>query len=164
VRLTLIGQAPSRETDGKPPFTGRCGAFLAGLMGTTQERMLEDHEFLNVLDRFPGKGINGDLFPRDKAEIAARGILPSLRGKVVILLGSNVARAFGAKSFTYYEKYEIRDPANRSEIIVPLMVVVPHPSGVVRHWNIPQNREIARKFFAEILAFEKTSKPSILEL
>lgn len=152
MKLTMIGQAPSRETNGKPPFTGKCGVFLASLMGISQEEMLAQHEMLNVLDYWPGKGLGGDKFPMPLAKIAARKMLESLRNKPVILLGSNVARAFGAKRFRYLEHYEIRDPQHSSEIIVPFMVVVPHPSGVNRWWNRPESRDVARKFFGELLA------------
>jgi uracil-DNA glycosylase len=147
MKLLIVGQAPSRETEGKPPFTGKCGAFLAELMGTTQDEMLEANEFINVLSHWPGKGINGDKFPVTEATISAQKLLPTMRGRRVILLGANVARAFGAKNFRYFERYEIRNPAKISDTIVPFMVVVPHPSGRNRYWNKPEHRENAKKFF-----------------
>ncbi len=49
MRIQFVGQAPSSESDGMPPFTGRCGKFLAEvLLGTTQEQMLLDHDFVNI--------------------------------------------------------------------------------------------------------------------
>jgi len=152
MKLTMIGQAPSRETDGQPPFTGKCGVFLAMLMCITQDEMLAQHEMLNVLQKWPGKGIGGDKFPMVDAKIAAKKMLPSLRNKPVILLGANVARAFGAKNFAYGQYYEIRDPEHPSDIVVPFMAVIPHPSGVNRYWNRPENRDAVRKFFVELLA------------
>lgn len=151
-KYIFIGQAPSRETDGKPPFVGKCGAFLAGLMGLSQDEMLSQHEFINLLPRWPGKGVNGDLFPIIQARAAAKKLLPSLFGRRVILLGSNVARAFGATSFQYYAgPYEVHDLEDSNKITIPWLVVIPHPSGVNRHWNNPTSRDVARKFFVEIL-------------
>ncbi len=152
MRLLLIGQAPSRETEGKPAFSGKCGSFLANLMGTTQAQMLADHDFVNVLDYWPGKGINGDKFPISEAIVRARKLLPSMRDRTVILLGANVARAFGAKGFKYLEFYEIRNPDKLTDIIVPTMFVVPHPSGVNRYWNRPESRDQAIKFFSSLTA------------
>ena len=110
MRITFVGQAPSRETDGKPPFTGKCGRFLAELLGTTQEQMLKDFDFLNVLDHWPGASFKGDKFPFSEAKIAAKNKLELLRGRVVVLLGHNVARAFGCRTFAYFSWYEIRNP------------------------------------------------------
>lgn len=146
LRIAFVGQAPSRETDGKPPFTGKCGKFLAELMGTTQEQMLKDHEFINVLDRWPGSSIKGDRFPIPEAKIAAKRKLEQLRGRVVVLLGHAVARAFGCEKFEYFQWYEIRNPENLEDVVVPLLTVVPHPSQVSHFWNHEENRMIARKF------------------
>ena len=108
--------------------------------------MLKEHEFLNVLDRYPGPSIKGDKFPMSEARIAARKKLEQLRGRTVVLLGSNVARAFDCKAFRYFEWYEIRSSENSLDTVVPLMTVVPHPSQVNRWWNREENRRIAGKF------------------
>jgi uracil-DNA glycosylase len=151
MRITFVGQAPSRETDGKPPFTGKCGRFLAELLGITQEQMLKDFTFLNVLDRYPGKHpVKGDLFPMAEAKISARKKLEQLRSSAVVLLGNNVARAFGAEKFRYLELYEMRNPENFSDIIVPLMSVIPHPSQINRHRNRKENVDAVRKFLRHL--------------
>ncbi len=146
MRITFLGQAPSRETDGRPPFTGKCSKFLAELLGTTQEQMLQDHDFINVLDRWPGSSFKGDKFPIPEAKIAARKKLEQLRGKTVVLLGHNVARAFECEKFRYFEWYQIRNPENLADTVVPLLTVVPHPSQISRHWNKEENRLVAAKF------------------
>ena len=152
IRLLFIGQAPSQETEGKPPFTGKCGKFLAEtLLNTTQEQMLEDHDFINVLNHWPGKGYGGDKFPLNEAIPAARGLWPTLAGRTVVLLGSNVGRAFGAKQFVYFQWYEFRDPQEFRNVICPKMAIVPHPSGVNRYWNNPNARLLAQKFFRHTL-------------
>lgn len=150
MRLLFIGQAPSRETEGKPPFTGKCGKFLAeDLMGLSQEQMLRDHDFLNVFDHWPGKGIGGDKFPMAEAKIRAKKMLDQLKDRTVVLLGANVARAFGAIRFKYLGVYELRHPDRPSEVISRALTVVPHPSGVNRHWNNPKNREVAKSFLMQ---------------
>lgn len=150
MKILFVGQAPSKETDGKPPFTGKCGRFLADLLGKTQEQMLKDHDFINVLDHWPGKGIGGDKFPIQEARIAAKKKLDLMHGRLCVLLGHNVARAFGCSQFRYLEWYEIRNPENFAEIVVPLMTIVPHPSGVNRYYNDPDKRLIVSKFLRTI--------------
>ena len=151
VRILFVGQAPSRETDSQPPFTGKCGRFLAEvLLGTEQEQMLRDHDFINVLDRWPGKGISGDKFPVVEAMAAAKRKLAEMQGRTVVLLGHNVARAFGFTSLMYFSWYEIHDEQNPSKIVVPLVTVVPHPSGINRYYNDPTKRLIVAKFLQTI--------------
>lgn len=151
-RLLMIGQAPSRETDGLPPFVGRCGKFLAEqLLGTTQELMLQNHDFVNVLDRWPGAGIGGDKFPIPEAKVAAQKLLSQMSGRVVVLLGHNVARAFGVQKFNYMQWYEVRNPENLSIVMCNRAGIIPHVSGRVRAWNLAKNREAAAKFLREAI-------------
>ena len=154
MRLMFVGQSPSRETEGLPPFVGKCGQFLAELMGTTQEQMLLDHDFINVLDHWPGKGLNGDKWPLTEATVAAQKKLESLRGRTVVLLGKNVARAFNKGLWRYLEWYEIRSPKNLADVVVPAVTIVPHPSGVNRYYNNPDNKAIVSKFLQMLAAKE----------
>lgn len=152
-KLLFIGQAPSRETDGQPPFVGRCGKFLAeDLLGMKQEDMLLQFEFVNVLERWPGKGLNGDLFPLAKAKVGARRLVEHMRNRTVVLLGHNVARAFGCEKFQYFRWYDVRHPDNNNVVIAKRCAIVPHPSGVNRLWNLKNNRLVARKFLMEAAA------------
>lgn len=152
MRLLFIGQAQSQDSKDKPPFTGECGKFLAEvLLGTTQEQMLQDHDFMNILNYWPGKGINGDKFPMREAKDRVPYILESLRDRVVVMLGHKVAAAFGAKDFHYLQWYEIRNPKDVQDLIVPRMVVVPRPSDANRYWNSPTNRLVVAKFLRETI-------------
>ena len=119
---------------------------MAKLLGTTQDRMLAGHDFANVLGRWPGRGIGGDKFPMLEATVRAKAMWPLLEGRVVVLLGHNVARAFGQRKFAYFENYVVMRPENPSSVLVPLMAVVPHPSGINRYWNTQENRDLAQKF------------------
>lgn len=60
--------------------------------------MLIRHDFVNLLDEFPGKGDSnhprGDAFPVEKALESASLLWPKLRGRHVVLLGRNVMNAF----------------------------------------------------------------------
>lgn len=154
MKILFIGQAPSRESDGQPPFTGKCGKFLAEeLLGVTQEQMLLDHDFINVLERWPGKSpLGGDLFPMKDAMAAARGLLDKLVGRTVILLGNGVARAFGVRQFKYFNIYEMRHPENPNVVIANFCAIVPHPSGKNRIFNVRANRDAASKFLRTLAA------------
>ena len=160
MRILFVGQAPSAETDGKPPFVGRCGKFLAELMDTTQEQMLLDHDFINVFDRWPGKGYGGDKFPMPEAKQLAKAKLDQLRDRqMVVLLGSNVARAFNASQFRYLEFYEMRNPDNFSDCVAKAMSVVPHPSGVNRYYNNPRNRLVVGEFLRRLASKNPENGP-----
>ena len=157
-RLLFIGQAPSRETDGQPPFVGKCGKFLAEeLLGMPQAEMLEKFDFYNVLERWPGKGINGDLFPLTKAKVGARGLVEKMAGRTVILLGNNVARAFGVQAFQYFRWYDVRHPDSPAVVIAKRCAIVPHPSGRNRIFNLQSNRLVARKFLMDAMAVDEKS-------
>jgi uracil-DNA glycosylase len=153
LRLLFVGQAPSRETNGLPPFVGRCGKFLADLIGVDQATMLASHDFRNVLDRWPGKGVGGDLFPMKESRVAAKELLAKeCPGRAVVLLGNNVARAFGLKAFKYLELYQVKDPEDPAKVSVPLLTVVPHPSGRNHFFNRVENRAAVAKFLRALAA------------
>jgi hypothetical protein len=119
---------------------------LAELLGLTQSEMLAQYDFVNVLDRWPGKSFIGDNFPMAEARLAAKKLIPTLQGRTVVLLGNNVARAFGVSKFAYLQRYRYQE----GEVTAPTVVVIPHVSGIVRYWNRPENREVARKFLREL--------------
>lgn len=120
-------------------------------MGLTQEEMLAQHDFVNVLDRWPGKGINGDKFPISEAKPRAAALVPMMANRFVILLGSNVVRAFGIPKFKYYDWHTVQDSKNSNIIITRKCSILPHPSGVNRIWNNPDEVLKAKKFFQLIL-------------
>jgi uracil-DNA glycosylase len=154
MRALFIGQAPSKETDGLEPFVGRSGKFLAALMGLTHEEMLEQHDFINILNAWPGAGSGGDLFPIDEAKRKACELLPSLNGRLVVFLGSNVARAFELNKFSFFEFYQLL-ALSQGSTTVASAAVVPHPSGINRWYNDHNNRETASRF---LLSLQKRCK------
>lgn len=147
-----MGQAPSKETEGKPVFSGKAGILLSKLLGTTQEEMLFRHEFVNLLDRWPGRSPSGkgDLFPAPEAERAALALRCSgrLEGKMVIMLGRNVARAFCVGHVPFFQ---VRDTLREgSWTVLWKFCVIPHPSGICRSYNSPEARAKASEFLRNI--------------
>lgn len=119
-RVVLVGQAPSRRSDPARPLSGRSGDFLSTAAGF---KIGGAFDLRNLLSGFPGKKGKGDAFPLWKAKIAAWALCRELKGRRVVLLGQNVARAFGF---------------GRPELMTwvagpwPLWetAVLPHPSGI----------------------------------
>jgi len=135
----LVGQAPGESGDGIP-LSGRCGRKLCGLMKTDLDDYLEKFDRVNVLDFFPGKNGKGDAFPINKAREMASRIRLGER-PFVVLLGRNVARAFGMAKM---------DPLTWTTVRGTPVALVPHPSGVNRWWNDCTNVRRARRFLRNI--------------
>lgn len=118
-------------------------------MGLTHDALLERHDHVNLLNKFPGKGDSshpkGDAFPMAKARIAAKRLRPRLAGRHVILVGDNVRAAFGFKRLGWFKPQVVELRRGSTKI-----VVVPHTSGVCRWWNDRSNMDEARRFFGEL--------------
>ncbi len=137
-RVLVVGQAPSAETVGLPPLSGRSGGRMAALLGGDfRERM----RVVNLLGFWPGRrGGKGDRFPHYEAAFRARLLRPGAH-RAVLLLGRGVARCFGAAGWPFLEWRRLGSaPA----------AVVPHPSGVSHWWNDPGNRAAARAFLGRV--------------
>lgn len=139
---------------------------------------------VNLLYEYPGAGRRGAHFPQARGKERAKKFLEmvSVPGReyrvfngvvfgspqVVLLAGLRVARAFGLRmnhkdrpSFSYFEKKIFKDQPNQTIFEV---VVVPHPSGVNRWWNDPQNEARAREFLAALgeRAGARTGDPGVV--
>jgi hypothetical protein len=134
----LVGQAPSRTSDPSRPLAGRPCAFLGSLVGLDADAFRRRFRCLNLLQAFPGKAGKGDAFPIAPARSAAAQV----RGRRLLLLGRNVARAFGHADAPLL-RWERRGGR--------LVAVLPHPSGINVWWNEPRNRRAARRFLRETL-------------
>lgn len=145
----LIGQAPGPNTDSRLPLypipSTSTGGRLAKFMGLTRTQYLRTFDRVNVLQDFPGKCKRDDKFPMRDAIIAARAMRPLLAGREVILVGRNVANAFG-----YYEiPFHHWMSDDRSGFMV---CCIPHPSGRNLWYNLAENREAAAEFWRRYLA------------
>ena len=138
-RLVLIGQAPGSKGNGKP-LEGRIGKLLAELTGLTVEDYLRLTERYNLLSRWPGKNGKGDAWPADEAAEKAENMTTELTGRRVLLLGRNVARAFGLGDLPLMTWQEWNEGK---------VALIPHPSGIVRWWNDKKNKKEAGDFFRD---------------
>lgn len=150
----MIGQAPGRA-DGEP-CRGPAFARLAQVAGVEEAAFFDAFERTNLLSEYPGRAAKGDLFPRRLAERAAERMAPRLRGRVVVLMGRNVAWAFGVDDLHYLTWYVGRGGWAR-------FAVCPHPSGVNRWWNDEGNRDRAGEFFQQLVRYSQGSLEELLD-
>lgn len=145
----LIGQAPGPNTDPALPLhplpKTSTGGRLAELIGMSPVDYHRSFERINLLQDFPGQHKRDDKFPLGKAKIAARAIVPLLRERVVILVGRNVATAFGLLEEPFHVWMEDTQWCQA-------MAIVPHPSGRNHWYNKPDNRLEAQEFWKEAVA------------
>lgn len=143
----IIGQAPARGNEGKLPFAGASGRRLAQLAGVGDDGDVLRHHFelVNLLREYPGKRGKGDDFDRFKAKDAASDLVRVLHytsPRYILLMGHNVARAFGFRNWNYLENHKI---------VRHVWMVFPHPSGINRWWNEPHNEQRAGRMIREVL-------------
>lgn len=141
IRPLIIGQAPSREHGEDEALSGRSGARLAELCGLTLVEFLEVFDRANLVETFPGKAGKGDRFPSPgEARSLAGRFKRVVGGRRVVVLGFSTAAAFG-----------LTHPAM---IFAPHwgaeFAFSPHPSGVSRWWNDPENLRRATAFWLEV--------------
>jgi uracil-DNA glycosylase len=145
-KVVMIGQAPSRDTDGAAPFSGRSGSRLAELARLEHARLGDVFELRNVIERWPGSaGRKGDRFPMPVARERAVALAAELTGRRVVFVGHAVSRAFGVKvgqgALMRWLRVEHLDFD---------FAVVPHPSGINTWWNDPDNRDAAGRFLSAL--------------
>ena len=73
---------------------------------------------------------------REQARVRAADLLNTRPGEVLVLLGRKVAEAFGVADLPEFGTKQI--------IGGPLLVVLPHPSGLCRRWHEPGAIQRAR--------------------
>jgi hypothetical protein len=89
---------------------------------------------------YPSKGVPWDTEQASQAALAVQGILfPKV--KLVILCGARVVRAFGVP----YDYVSRKWPGG------PVVMQVPHPSGLCRAWNDPNTYERVRERYEAAL-------------
>jgi uracil-DNA glycosylase len=135
MKPAIVGEAPSMRTS--RPFAGRSGERLAELSGLASLEALRDRfRLVNLLGHWPGPDASGkgSAFPMQEARSAAATLrLPS--GS--LLCGRRVAAAFGLAAAPYFAWCDVDGRR---------VAVIPHPSGVSRWWNDPENVARARAF------------------
>jgi uracil-DNA glycosylase len=144
----IIGQAPGPRTDHREPLSGASGRRLAALCGLPLSVFLARFERVNLVRRHPGKLAKGDAFPRAIARRNAARLLPLMRGRRVVLLGRNVADAFGLAHLSMFVWHRVGGVE---------VAVAPHPSGVNHWWNDPRNVRRARRFWRKLARWNQQS-------
>lgn len=141
----IIGEAPNRNGDPARPLGGACGRRLADLCGITPREFARRFQRVNVLAAWPGaQSIKGATFPMSAARTAASRLRRRfVAGRIVIVLGRRVARAFEVDG-EYFEPQRVAGAT---------IVIVPHPSGVNRWYNSRQHERLARRRLSAIAAY-----------
>lgn len=142
-KTILLGEAPARQFEGQPAFSSRSGDFLTELIGMPVRVMFDCH---NILDYWPGSTGKGSKFPMAEAQhmIRAWKVGREFENRRVILAGSRAGKAWGAPPGQILQW-------NEADAYCDAFAVLPHPSGVNRWWNSPQNRENAKFFLLDEL-------------
>lgn len=144
--MLLIGQAPGPRTDPDLPLyplpATATGGRLIRLMGVGLREYLRGTERVNLLQQFPGKHRRDDRFPMRPARAAAQELLPRMAGRVVVLVGRNVANAFSLPI-----EFLVWWPALLG---AERLACIPHPSGRNRWYNDPARREQVASFMSEV--------------
>lgn len=155
MKTLVIGQAPAKDTVGKPAFSGKSGPKFAELLGVEHARLWDAFDVVNLLDYYPGvpsdKTKRGDAFPMKEAKQRAEGMRTLLGGRRVVFVGRNVARAFEAHNLEFFDWFvDVAQPCFADDRGFFKYCVVPHPSGISHFWNDPSNVERARLFMRSI--------------
>mmetsp|Transcript_3820 Transcript_3820/g.12183 ORF Transcript_3820/g.12183 Transcript_3820/m.12183 type:complete len:233 (+) Transcript_3820:64-762(+) len=157
----VLGQAPPGPRGSLPrgwrPLAGPAEQRLAKLAGMAGPGdFWAEFDRANLLSWYPGlkarsarhdvaKGYklhqsDGDVFPMEDARRAAAAVDVGDYA-CIIMLGNNVARAFGVKAGLL--EAEVRGACR--------LVTFPHPSGVSHFWNEPANVQRAAKALKSLL-------------
>lgn len=137
---TIVGEAPSETSrDVTVPFSGRSGDRLRALLDDDLARF----RLLNLFAR------PQERWHRPAARASAYASVTFLEGEPVLLMGRRVATAFGFGSARLLEWQDGMWVG--SELwVASQFVVFPHPSGLNRWWNEPDNVERARRFLRDV--------------
>ncbi len=152
MKTLIIGQAPAKDTVGRPAFSGKSGPKFAELLGVQHSELWKKFDVVNLIDYWPGqpndKTKRGDAFPLAAARLVADGMRKFLHERTVVLVGKNVARAFEVHSVDFFDWFV--DVAGEGDRGFFKYCIIPHPSGISHFWNDPENVERARMFMRSI--------------
>ena len=149
MKVLIVGQAPNKTGDHKKILLGSAGRKISKLLGITQLDYANEFDRVNLFRSWPGKKGKGDTFPMRAAEFRASKMMRSAEFRCrsfVILLGKNVARAFGHRG-DYFELGFLRGRT--------MCVTLPHTSGVNLWWNDSKNLTRGRKIMRSMLGSSK---------
>ncbi len=160
-RGMLIGQAPGpRAEHTNTPWSGQSGKLLRAWFaraGLDPDRFLDDWYFAALTRCFPGKAATGpgDRVPSRAERALCRPHLDAelalVQPPLIVTLGRHAADAFvpGARGRPLRDligTVATVDPGYGAVPVVPL----PHPSGVGRWLNDPDNRALVDRAMDEL--------------
>lgn len=157
LRPLLIGQAPGPRTDPEMPLfpvpSTSAGGRLQDLMGLRRGQYLEMFERVNLLPYFPGSNSQGDKFPMRPAKLAASVMKPLLVDRTVIMVGRQVAQAFGHEAeFLEWTELRCRRPSHHPRCPgLAKVLVIPHPSGRNHWYNNAENKRTAEEVLQKLV-------------
>lgn len=152
----LIGQAPGRQTSANDvPWTGQSGRLLRGWFaqaGLDPETFLDDWYLTSLTKCFPGKAASGggDRVPSKQELALCRSHLDReielVRPRVLVTVGRMAGDAMipGARRLRLNQLVGSVFQVNVGYGEVPV-VPLPHPSGVGRWLNLPENRSLVEQ-------------------
>lgn len=156
-RLLIVGQAPGApgSHQGRPLEFSPSLTRLAMYSGVApKEKMYELADFVNLLERYPGRTADGkyDVFPIEEGVMAAQRLRGSLHNYArVILLGAAVRECFERahtipKGLGWFEGYE-KWRGTKLTIITPS----PHPAGTPTFWSDPASLVAGTAFWRRVM-------------
>ena len=130
------------------------------MMGLTRGEYMRQFDRMNLLPYFPGKCKRDDKFPMTPAKLAATVIKPLLSGRVVIMVGRNVAQAFQLEAdFHDWVDWPVKRHCTvQREPGVARVAIVPHPSGRNHWYNKDENMAESAAFWADFFDEDSTSR------
>ena len=129
-----LSRRPEHALYPSPPgCTGhRIWKMLSARTGATEEQYLAAFDRRNLQ--------NARLWTATDAWAAAEAMLPQLRGRLVVLLGVEVRKAFGVPPLLVHPQ-TLHGVTWRQ---------LPHPSGRCHWYNAPRNKRVAELLLAEL--------------
>lgn len=147
MKTLIVGEAPARGRDNDPPFSSRSGQRISEMLG---QPIHDIFDVANLLDYWPGSESKGSRFPVREASVWAEFLVRNDKHERIILAGGRVAKAFKTRpelkvlEWASLWKYTLMPvPDARRAVMV---AILPHPSGVNRWYNDPDNRAAAERF------------------
>lgn len=145
LRPLLIGQAPGPRTHKDlalfPEPRASAGGRLFEMTGLSVSEYMRTFDRVNVLYQHWGKAPAGteDRFPAALGRAAAEGMRHFLAGREVLLVGRDVATAFGHEAAPWLEWRDDFEWSFR-------FAILPHPSGRNHWYSDEANRRDASRF------------------
>lgn len=137
--IIFVGQGPSQDGDPYRPLEGAIGERLGGLLGVHD--FIASFARINLNSEWIGKGSGkGDVFDCSEGRAAAKVLLRGSWTRYV-LLGKQVAACFDVKAH----------PLSSVKHGVKSFFLLPHPSGINRWWNDPENTRKAKEALQSFL-------------